>query len=75
LRNGGDVFSLQRILGHSQLEVLRGYINLAQSDISRVHARHSPADNLDLALPQQGGRNRESRRWPRRKAGSHEEPV
>lgn len=46
LRNGGDVFSLQRILGHSSLEVLRGYVNLAQSDISRVHQRSSPADNL-----------------------------
>jgi len=51
LRNGGDVFTLQRILGHSQLEVLRGYINLAQSDISRVHQRNSPADNLELKHP------------------------
>lgn len=51
LRNGGDVFSLQRILGHSQLEVLRGYINLAQADISRVHQRNSPADNLEFKMP------------------------
>jgi len=56
LRNGGDIFSLQRILGHSQLEVLRGYVNLAQSDISRVHKRNSPADNLDFKLPKRGGR-------------------
>lgn len=48
LRNGGDVFSLQQILGHSTLQVLRGYINLALSDISRVHQHSSPADNLDL---------------------------
>jgi len=51
LRNGGDVFSLQRILGHSQLEVVRGYVNLAQSDISWVHRRNSPADNLEFKLP------------------------
>jgi site-specific recombinase XerD len=51
LRNGGDVFSLQRILGHSSLEVVRGYVNLAQSDISRVHQRNSPADNLEFKLP------------------------
>ncbi len=69
LRNGGDVFSLQRILGHSQLEVLRGYINLAQSDISRVHQRNSPADNLDLAGHRNDGRTRESRKKPRRKSG------
>jgi integrase/recombinase XerD len=48
LRNGGDVFTLQRILGHSQLEVLRGYLNLAQSDINRVHQKSSPVDNLEL---------------------------
>lgn len=50
LRNGGDVFSLQRILGHSQLEVLRGYVNFAQADISKAHQRNSPADNLDLKV-------------------------
>jgi len=51
LRNGGDIFSLQHILGHSQLEVLRGYVNLAYSDISRAHRKNSPADNLDFKLP------------------------
>jgi integrase/recombinase XerD len=55
LRNGGDVFSLQRILGHSQLEVLRGYVNLALSDISRAHGRNSPADNLGFKLPRPRG--------------------
>jgi integrase/recombinase XerD len=48
LRNGGDVFTLQRILGHSQLEVVREYVNLAESDISRVHQKSSPVDNLEL---------------------------
>ena len=61
LRNGGDVFSLQRILGHSQLEVLRGYINLAQSDISRVHARNSPADNLEFPSRREKAEPRRSR--------------
>ena len=56
LRNGGDVFSLQHILGHAQLEVLRVYVNFAQSDISRVHRRNSPADNLEFKLPKRGGR-------------------
>jgi site-specific recombinase XerD len=51
LRNGGDIFSLQRILGHSQLEVLRGYVNLALSDISKAHRRNSPADNLEFTVP------------------------
>jgi integrase/recombinase XerD len=50
LRNGGDIFTLQRILGHSSLEVLKIYVNMAQSDISRVHQKCSPADNLDLNM-------------------------
>ena len=44
---GGDVFSLQRILGHSSLEVVRLYINLAASDISEQHRRFSPVDNMN----------------------------
>ena len=47
LRNGGDVFSLQRILGHSSLDVVRIYVNLAEADIKACHRRFSPADNLD----------------------------
>jgi len=48
LRNGGDVFSLQRILGHSSLEVVRMYVNLAEADVKAVHRRCSPADNMSL---------------------------
>jgi site-specific recombinase XerD len=48
LRNGGDVFSLQRIMGHSTLDVLRIYVNMAQADIQEAHRRHSPADNMDF---------------------------
>ena len=48
IRNGGDIFSLQRITGHSSLEVLRGYVNLAQGDILAAHQRYSAVDNLDL---------------------------
>ena len=33
LRNGGDVFSLQTVLGHSDLEITKVYIHLAQVDI------------------------------------------
>lgn len=44
LRNGGDVFSLQTILGHATLEMTRRYVALAQSDVENVHRRYSPAD-------------------------------
>jgi len=48
LRNGGDVFSLQRILGHSSLEIVRIYVNLAEADIKACHRRFSPADNMNI---------------------------
>lgn len=50
LRNGGDLFTLQRIMGHSSLEVLRGYVNLSQSDLRRVHESASPLDNLGIFI-------------------------
>jgi len=47
LRNGGDVFSLQRILGHSSLDVVRIYVNLVVADVKACHRRFSPADNME----------------------------
>jgi len=53
---GGDVFSLQRILGHSSLEVVKMYVNLASSDISSQHRKFSPVDNLYLVRGRQSSR-------------------
>jgi integrase/recombinase XerD len=41
IRNGGDVFRLQRILGHSTLEMTRRYVNLQTSDLQAVHSKLS----------------------------------
>ncbi len=48
LINGGDVFSLQQILGHSTLEMVRHYVNLASSHIAIQHQKFSPLDRLHL---------------------------
>jgi len=52
LRNGGDVFSLQKVLGHSDLEVTKVYIHLAQVDIDDKHRQVSPVDRLGLGKRQ-----------------------
>jgi len=46
LRAGMDVFSLQRLMGHTDLSVLRRYLAQSTADLSRAHRAASPADNL-----------------------------
>jgi integrase/recombinase XerD len=46
LRNDGDTFALQEILGHTSLAMVRRYVKLAQADIHRQHRASSPVDRL-----------------------------
>ena len=46
LLNGGDIFSLQKILGHTSLASVRAYLNLFAVDIKAQHRRFSPVDNF-----------------------------
>jgi integrase/recombinase XerD len=48
LRNGGDVFSLQRMLGHNSLDMVKRYVALVDSDLQNVHRKVSPADRWQL---------------------------
>jgi integrase/recombinase XerD len=54
LRNGGDVFTLQKILGHSTLEMTRKYAEMAQTDVISQHRAFSPADRLNNPNHQAG---------------------
>jgi integrase/recombinase XerD len=41
LRRGGSVFHLQKVLGHSSLEMTRRYCNMTTQDLQAVHERVS----------------------------------
>lgn len=46
LLHGGDIFTLQTILGHSTLEMTRYYVELFSQDIHKRHALNSPIERL-----------------------------
>lgn len=45
LRSGVDIFALQKLMGHSDLQVLRRYLAQTDQDIQSAHMRGSPVDN------------------------------
>lgn len=63
LINGGDVFSLQQILGHTTLEMVRRYVTLASAQVRVQHRKFSPMDKMNLGRVKlgrvggNGGRN------------------
>lgn len=43
LKSGGDLFSLMRILGHSNVKTTEKYVQWLVGDVAELHAHHSPA--------------------------------
>lgn len=48
LMHGGDIMSLQQILGHTSLEMVRNYMHLANSYICMKHKQLSTLDKIGL---------------------------
>ncbi|MEH7121560.1 tyrosine-type recombinase/integrase [Neobacillus vireti] len=44
--NGGDAFTLQRLLDHSTMNMVRKYIQMNSEDIKKQHHQFSPINNL-----------------------------
>lgn len=44
--NGAGVFELQKILGHSSMEMVRVYVNLFSSDINERHKEFTPLNSI-----------------------------
>lgn len=46
IRNGGNIFALQKIMGHTKLDMTQTYVSLVQADIKRSHKSASPLNTL-----------------------------
>jgi integrase/recombinase XerD len=57
LRNGADVVSLSRLMGHGSLPVLQRYLKQIKDDLGAVHGRYSPVDGF-LGKARRGFPNR-----------------
>ncbi|MHC9542471.1 MAG: tyrosine-type recombinase/integrase [Vulcanimicrobiota bacterium] len=46
IRNGGDPFSLQQLLGHSDIKTCMIYVHMAGVALREAHAKYSPVDRM-----------------------------
>jgi integrase/recombinase XerC/integrase/recombinase XerD len=55
LRAGMNLFALQRLMGHSDLSILRKYLALVEHDLRAAHRDHGAVDRLLSDKTQKGG--------------------
>ncbi|MEK0315633.1 MULTISPECIES: tyrosine-type recombinase/integrase [Cohnella] len=48
IRNGGDPFSLQLILGHSCLDMVQIYVRLFNNEVREQHRKYSPVEHAQI---------------------------
>jgi len=48
LKNGGNVYFLQQILGHADLKMVKRYLSISKQDLAEAHKHFSPVANLNL---------------------------
>ena len=50
LINGGDLFSLQKILGHEDISITRIYVDYDENELVKQQSKFNPLDNTDWAI-------------------------
>lgn len=45
LRNGGDIYTLKRLIGHRSFYMVQRYLHLSDVDAKKAHQKASPVDN------------------------------
>ena len=58
LRNGGNPMVLQRIMGHSTMDMTKTYLAFTPEDLHREHEKASPLESLTEAPPRRRYRAR-----------------
>lgn len=58
IQNGGNIFSLQKILGHSSLDMVKEYVNMYSEDIRRDYDKYNPLSEFTNTnyISMKGGR-------------------
>lgn len=46
LRNDGNIYALQEILGHTTLDMVKRYLAFSQADVMNTHKKASPVDSM-----------------------------
>lgn len=46
LRSGMNIYILAKLMGHTDITVLRQYLYLVEDDLQKAHSEHSPVDNI-----------------------------
>jgi len=44
--SGGDIFRLQKLLGHSSLEIVKEYVNIFGADLKAQYDAYNPLENV-----------------------------
>jgi site-specific recombinase XerD len=74
---GGDIFSLQELLGHEDISTIKNYMHLNDVNVQAQKRKFSPGDNVPFATTPGGRRQRSDFREPvrgRPRAGRGKKP-